>query len=205
MEAKGSERREYERHKVYGGNAEIDSVFGRGKKPGERARVVNWSRGGLLLKVPSPRRRFLVQKMDPVLYEDDTVTCTLRLPPQYTDISVSGEVVHVKRDDKDQDVLEVGVRFDLERTPPEKLAALARILEPKARTMSGKLKRISATSQRISQKLAASEAAEAPAPAQAEAPAQPRSASRRSKRVSGRVAHPSGRSRHVTQRLEQQS
>lgn len=175
----GAERREHTRHRIHGGNAEFQNVFGRGKAPNERARVIDWSRGGLALKVKSPRRRFLFAKQDPVLFEDDSVNCTLRLPPNYNEIFVSADVVHVRRDPKDQDSLFVGLRFDLENTPPEKLAVLANMLEPKARTVSGRLKRASGASQRIS--------------AQLEQPRESsqsgrRKKSRRSKRVSKRIS-----------------
>jgi hypothetical protein len=196
----GAERRAHSRHKVYGGNAEIESVHGRGRRPGERARIVNWSRGGFLMKVPSPRRRFVFQKLDPVMYETDTVTCTLRLPPKYADIIVSGDVVYAKRDAKNPDLLEVAVQFD-DHTQPTKLAALAHILEPKARTVSGRLKRISAQSARISAKLSSDMG-----PIEAES-TEERSPSRRSRRSSSRQQKASsgrqkGRSRR-TPKVEQ--
>ena len=187
------DKREHARFKVGGGNAEINSVFGRGRNPNDRARVMNWSRGGMLLKVPSPRRRFLIQKLDPVLYENDAVTCTLRLPPKYDDIEVRVEVRHVERDPRNPDLLNVGVAFDEEHTPADRLLALARILEPKARTVSGRLKKISATSERISRRLSSGEI---------EAPARENRQSRRSKRVSARQAKQSRRSKRV--KAEQQ-
>jgi len=182
------DKRQYARFKVGGGNAEIKSVFGRGRNPGERARVMNWSRGGMLLKVPSPRRRFLIQKLDPVLYENDTVTCTLHLPPKYDDIEVRVEVRHVERDPRNPDLLNVGVAFDEEHTPADRLLALARMLEPKARTVSGRLKKISATSERISRRLSSGEI---------ETPQRKKRKSRRSKRVSARQAKQSRRSKRV--------
>lgn len=179
----GAERRDFTRHAVHGGNAEIEAVMGRGRKPKERARVLDWSQGGLALKVPSPRRRFLFQRQDPVLFEDDSINCTLRLPPNYTEVFVSADVVHVRRDPSDPDSLFVGLRFDLENTPEEKLAALSAILEPRARTVSGRLRRTSATSERLSARLSA----------------EPK-ASRRSKRVSARASRVSER----RQRLEEE-
>ena len=149
----GAERREATRHRIHGGNAEFQAVMGRGRAPGERARVLDWSRGGLSLKVKSPRRRFLIAKQDPVLFDGDTVNCMLRLPPSYAEIFVSADVVHVRRDPSDQDSLFVGLRFDLENTPPEKLAVLAAMIEPRARTVSGRLSRASAASQRINERL----------------------------------------------------
>lgn len=148
----GAERRDHPRHRVHGGNAEIEAVIGRGRRPDERARIVDWSRGGLGLKVKSPRRRFWFKKVDPVLFEDDSINCTLRLPPKYSEVFVSAEVVHVSRDASDPDSINVGLRFDLENTPPEKLAALSEILEPKARTVSGRLRK-AGVSERISRRL----------------------------------------------------
>ncbi len=147
------ERREHVRHKVFGGNAEIQAVIGRGRKPDSRARIVDWSRSGMRLKVASPRRRFLIQRMDPVLFEDDSVVCTLRLPPMYQDIFVNAEVVRVERAGDDPDALEVGLRFDLASTPDDKLEALAKLLEPRPRSTSGRLLRVSGEAARISQKL----------------------------------------------------
>ena len=180
----GAERRDFTRHPVRGGNAEFEAVMGRGRKPAERARVLDWSQGGLGLKVKSPRRRFLFQALDPVLFEDDRVNCTLRLPPSYGDVFVSADVVHVRRDPDDPDSLFVGLRFDAENTPPEKLAALSAMLEPRARTVSGRLRRASATSERLSERLSA----EQPTP------------SRRTKRVSGRSRRASARSPRVSER-----
>lgn len=168
----GDERREYTRHKIHGGNAEFQTVLGRGKVPSERARILDWSRGGLSLKVKSPSRRFIFAKQDPVLFEDDSVNCTLRLPPHYNEVFVSADVVHVRRDPKDQDSLYVGLRFDLENTDASKLAVLANMLEPKARTVSGRLQRASGASQRISARLDGGE----------------KKRSRRSKRVSKRIS-----------------
>ena len=174
----GAERREQTRHRIHGGNAEFQSVLGRGKAPSERARVLDWSRGGLALKVKSPRRRFLFAKQDPVLFEDDSVNCTLRLPPHYTEVFVSADVVHVRRDPDDQDSLFVGLRFDLENTDAAKLAVLANMLEPKARTVSGRLQRASSTSQRISAQLDAGESKQS---------SRVKKRSRRSKRISKRA------------------
>ena len=184
-EIENDDKRAHARFKVGGGNAEINSVFGRGRNPNDRARVMNWSRGGMLLKVPSPRRRFLIQKLDPVLYENDTINCTLRLPPKYDDIEVRVEVRHVERDPRNPDLLNVGVAFDEEHTPSDRLLALARMLEPKARTVSGRLKKISATSERISRRLSSGEIET------------PKRKSRRSKRVSARQAKQSRRSKRV--------
>jgi hypothetical protein len=149
----GAERRETPRHRIHGGNAEFEAVMGRGRNPSERARVLDWSRGGLSLKVKSPRRRFLIAKQDPVLFDGDSVNCKLRLPPNYAEIFVSADVVHVRRDPEDPDALVVGLRFDLNHTPPEKLAVLTAMVEPRAKTVSGRLKRASARSQRISEQL----------------------------------------------------
>src|SRR5689334_8587960 len=96
---KDEDRREFARHAVFAGNAEIKEIIGR-KAPSsrERARILNWSRGGLLLKVPSPRRRFIFFKQEPVLKQDDAIRCILRLPPQYNDIDITADVVRVERD-----------------------------------------------------------------------------------------------------------
>lgn len=149
------ERRDHMRHRVFGGNAEIQAVIGRGRKPHDRARIVDWSRSGMRLRVPSPRRRFLIQKLDPVLFEDDSIVCTLRLPPAYNDIFVNAEVVRVERLSDDPDQLEVGLRFDLASTPSDKLEALAKLLEPRPRSTSGRLARVSGRASQISRQLAA--------------------------------------------------
>lgn len=150
-----NERRDHVRHRVFGGNAEIQAVIGRGRKPHERARIVDWSRSGMRLRVPSPRRRFLIQKLAPVLFEDDSIVCTLRLPPAYNDIFVNAEVVRVERAGDDPDQLEVGLRFDIASTPSDKLEALAKLLEPRPRSTSGRLARVSGRASQISRQLAA--------------------------------------------------
>lgn len=160
--------------------------MGRGRKPSERARVLDWSQGGLSLKVKSPRRRFLVAKQDPVLFDGDSVNCKLRLPPNYAEIFVSADVVHVRRDSEDPDSIFVGLRFDLDNTPAAKLAVLAAMIEPRARTVSGRLKRASQRSQRISEQLE-SPSDEQPVPSD-EQPVRKQSGkskriSRRSKRI----------------------
>ena len=151
-----SERREHARFPVFGGNAEITKVRGRGKAPSERARILNWSRGGLLLKVKSPERRLLFQKLDPVLWQDDDVSCTVRLPPSYGEVVIRGEVVRVERDRDDPDHLQVGIRFDSERTKPGPLDEMVRALEPRSR--SGRIARASVSGRmhpaRTSQRLA---------------------------------------------------
>ena len=93
----GQERRDAQRHSVFGGNAEIISVFGRGHTTGDRARIVNWSHGGMLLKVNSPRRKLLFVKQDPVIFEQDAIDCVLRLAPAYKSIPVHGTVLHVSK------------------------------------------------------------------------------------------------------------
>lgn len=175
------ERREASRHKVYGGNAEIQAVIGRGRKPKVRAKILDWSRGGLRLRVPSPRRRFLLQKLEPALFEDDNVVCTLRLPPAYQGIYVTADVVHAVRADDDPDQLLVGLRFDMDNTPPEKLKALRKLLEPKARSTSGRMAKISSTSAEISARLSSSDGEGI------------RTKSRRSRRASGRSRRASSR------------
>ena len=130
----GKERRGHVRHEVFGGNAEFTLVRGRGRKPRERARIVNWSRTGLLLRVPSPRRKLLFFAQPPVLSAMDVIACTLRLPPAYKDLEIKGDVVRVSRVPDDPDELFVGISFDLDATPPRQLEELAKLLEPKQLT-----------------------------------------------------------------------
>jgi hypothetical protein len=148
--ARTDERREHTRFGVHAGNAEITRLLGPtgARRPRERARIVNWSRGGLLLKVPSPRRRFLLLSAPPIVREQDTLECVLRLPPTYGDIEVSGEVVRVERVPGEPDHLHVGLKFEM--TGADKIDAMAALLEPKksarlARAASG---RHAATSER---------------------------------------------------------
>lgn len=131
------DRREHARHPVSGGNAEIVAVLGpKGarRRPSDRARIVNWSRGGLLLKVPSPRRRLLFFAQAPVLAAEDQIKCTLRLPPQYNEIDLSAEVVRVERCAEDPDHLHVGLSFL--SLAPERIEAMAALLEPKPRPVA---------------------------------------------------------------------
>jgi len=147
----GQERREFERLSVFGGNAEITGVFGRGRKPSDRARIVNWSRGGLLLKVHSPRRKMVFLKQEPVLFEQDAVECVIRLAPAYKSIAVRVEVTHVEKDKKEPDHLLVGVTFDTESTPEQAMTEMAQVLEPRPR--SGRLRKVSETQARVSGRL----------------------------------------------------
>lgn len=186
------ERRAHARHKVFGGNAEIQSVFGRGKKPGDRARIIDWSRGGFMIKVKSPRRRFIVQKADPVLFEDDKVQCTLRLPPSYKDVFVNADVVHVERIKKEPEYLLVGLAFDMDNTSGDKLDLLAKVLEPRARSKSGRIRKSSRLQQRVASDLGPASEMELPAV---------KKASGRSKKVSARNRKVSGRSQRQTERL----
>jgi len=119
---------------VFAGNAEINDIVGR-RPPRERARIVNWSREGMLLRVPSPRRRFVFFRREPVLQLSDALSCTLRLPPQYADIRVDAAVVRVERAKDDADLLEVGCRFD-PATNPAVIETMARLLEPRLRAPS---------------------------------------------------------------------
>jgi PilZ domain len=137
---------------VHAGNCEITNVFGGGRVPSERARIVNFSRGGLLLKVPSPRRRFLFVKQDPVIQSQDMLACTVRLPPLYTEVHVQGEVVHVARVADEPDTLHVGLSFN-EVTSEQKIVSLARLIEPASSSGSGSTsKRVSQRSKRVSQR-----------------------------------------------------
>lgn len=126
------ERREFRRHRV-GGNVEFTSVHGSGSVPGERATVVDCSLGGARLRVPSPRRR-LFKALPPCLSPHDSVTCVLRLAPDYQDIEIFAEVVRVARRDDAPDDLDVGLRFFHDvgrRSHAERpMARLARIIEP---------------------------------------------------------------------------
>lgn len=167
MTIKHDDRRQHARYGVFAGNAEITSIMGPkgARKPAERARIINWSRGGVLLRVPSPRRRLLFFKQEPLLGAEDMIKCILRLPPQYTDIDVSAEVVRVERCADDPDQLQVGVNFI--SIPADRLEAMARLLEPKPRPsvrapratsgrQSGRSGR--AASQRVSQRVASQDA-----------------------------------------------
>ncbi|RMG18806.1 MAG: PilZ domain-containing protein [Planctomycetota bacterium] len=156
----GPERREHPRYPVFAGNAEITAVFGRGRRVRERARIVNWSRGGVLLRVPSPRRKLLFLKNEPALYEQDAVSCTVRLAPAYNDLEVHGEVVYAAPETKDPDHLLVGLRFDPEQTPARSLQEMIKVLEPKSRSgrvrkVSGRVRKVSGRTARVSARLAA--------------------------------------------------
>jgi hypothetical protein len=150
---KHDDRREHARYAVFAGNAEIREVIGR-RNPRDRARIVNWSRGGLLLKVPSPRRKFIFFKQEPLIREDDLIRCVLRLPPHYNDIDIQGSVMRVERDAKEPDLLQVGVCFD--GTAPDKIEAIATLLEPKKQSTRApaakKSQRLSSKSGRESQR-----------------------------------------------------
>lgn len=137
------DRREHARVGVTGGNAEITKVSGprAGRRPSDRARILNWSRGGLLLRLLSPRRRLLVFKQEPALAPQDVIQCTLRLPPQYNEIDVSAEVVRVERCAEDPDQLHVGLSFL--SLPPERMEAMARLLEPRPKPVSARVARTS--------------------------------------------------------------
>ncbi|MCO5172061.1 MAG: PilZ domain-containing protein [Planctomycetes bacterium] len=160
------DRREHPRHPVSGGNAEIVQVFGpqgARRRPSDRARIVNWSRGGLLLKVPSPRRRLVFFKQPPVLAAEDQLKCTLRLPPQYNDIELSAEVVRVERCVDDPDHVHVALSFL--SLPADRVEQMAALLEPKpkvsARVSRGASGRVSARSGRASQRVKQSQRVEA--------------------------------------------
>jgi len=147
MSTKHDDRRTHARYSVFAGNAEITSIMGPkgARKSAGRARIINWSRGGVLLKVPSPRRRMLFFKQEPLLGAEDMIKCILRLPPQYTDIDVSAEVVRVERCADDPDQLQVGVNFI--SIPADRLEAMARLLEPRPKP-SVRAPRASSTSGR---------------------------------------------------------
>jgi hypothetical protein len=191
-------RRAFPRLGVYSGNAEITRVLGRGRRPGDRARIVNWSRGGMCLRVSSPRRKLLFWRRDPALFVEDSVTCTLRLAPVYNDIAVEADVVRVERCADDPDVLEVGLRFDA-AFPAERLEAIARILEPKPRTTSVRAPRAEARSTRT--KARAEAARNEPAPGVADGVQDEVAADPRMARKSARVAATSGRLPRTSERL----
>lgn len=126
------ERREFRRHRV-GGNVEFTSVLGAGVVPDARATLLDCSLGGARLRVHSPRRR-LFKKLDPCLVARDSVTCVMRLAPDYAKIDVFAEVVRVQRLEAEPDFLDVGLRFfhdAARRSHAERpMAKLARIIEP---------------------------------------------------------------------------
>jgi hypothetical protein len=134
------ERRITPRLKVFSGRAEFKRVRGRGRQPPEPARILDWSRGGLQLKVYSPRRRMLFLKLEPCLYEGDQVTCLLRLPPRYRPLKIVAQVTRVE--DAGSGHLRVGLAFDDELSPEHPKQAIARLLEPRERTRwSGRVAR----------------------------------------------------------------
>ncbi len=126
------ERREFRRHRV-GGNVEITSVLGTGTAPQERATLVDCSLGGARVRVLSPRRR-LFKALPPCLSPRDSLTCVLRLAPDYDAIDVFAEVVRVERAKDEPEYIDVGVRFFHDagrRSHAERpMARLARIIEP---------------------------------------------------------------------------
>jgi PilZ domain len=122
------DRRVHPRHRVHAGNCQITALSDH-RPPRERARIVDFSRGGLLLKVHSPRRRFLILKQEAQVENREGVNCTLRLPPLYKDVKVQGVVVHVARVPQDEDWLHVGVQFT-GGTQEKSLNALAQQIEP---------------------------------------------------------------------------
>jgi hypothetical protein len=176
------DRRQHARFGVFAGNAQITHVVGpKGeRKPSERARILNWSRGGVLLKVPSPRRKFLLFKQDPIVGAEDMIKCVLRLPPLYSEIDVSGEVVRVERCRQEPDHLEVGVSFV--SVPPERVEAMAKLLEPKPK-QSSRTGRVSGRSGRAMSQRAKSSQGVVEAAKSSSAPrlAAPRKSERRSK------------------------
>jgi len=134
-------KRQHARHDVYGGNAEITAVMGRGHRPDEAARIMDWSRGGLRLRVKSPRRKMLFLRQEDCLFEGDTLYCTLHLPPRYDGISIQGTVVHIARPQDDPSCLEIGLAVS-SKTPEKVITHLAKHLEPRAR--SSRRRRVSA-------------------------------------------------------------
>ncbi|MAZ92327.1 MAG: hypothetical protein CMF76_10255 [Maricaulis sp.] len=131
----GSERRQHERWKVHRGHAEITNVAGPGadRCPRGQVRIVDWSRGGICLKIPSPTRKMLLFKNEPVLTEDDSIYCSLRLPPLYKPLDICADVVRIERDDEDPGALRVGLAYD-DSVPPPTIDALAELLEKKSRS-----------------------------------------------------------------------
>jgi len=142
-----AERRQHPRYPVYMGRAELVAIVGRGgeTRPGVAARLVDWGRGGVLLRLDHPARRLLVWRRPAPLYADDAVALALRLPPRYAPIEVIGEAVRVERESR-RSVL-VAVRFDAERTLPGRLKTLAGLLEPRAR--SGRIRKADRASRRL--------------------------------------------------------
>lgn len=218
------EKRGFPRLPVFAGNCEITSIMGRRAPGGERSRILNWSRGGVLLRVPSPRRKFFFFAQEPVLRDQDEIRCTLRLPPQYNDIEVDAAVVRVSRAKDDPDLLEVGLRFD-GATPEQKIESMARLLEPRPRSPSMRLPKqggAEKTSERLekaasqgadkrSRRLekAASERLEKRASQRLEKAASERlekkASQRAEKKTSQRIAHPgsSGRASKKSARAEE--
>lgn len=189
--ANQDDRREHARFGVSGGNAEITQVTGPrgGRRPTDRARILNWSRGGLLLRLPSPRRRLLFLKQEPALAPQDLIKCTLRLPPQYNDIDVSAEVVRVERCADDPDQIQVGLSFL--SVPDDRMQALANLLEPRPKPVSARVARTSGRHSGRSQR-ARSQRVEARTSQRVEK----RSSQRLEKRTSQRVE------KRTSQRLE---
>jgi hypothetical protein len=176
--ASTDDRREHARFDVFAGNAQIVHIVGPSgeRRPTERARILNWSRGGVLLKVPSPQRRFLFFRQEPIVRQDDMIKCVLRLPPLYADMDISGEVVRVTRCRAEPDHLEVGLSFV--SVPPDRVEAMAKLLEPRK---SARLAKVSGRAARKSQRVERT--------------------SGRVERTSGRAERVSGRSPKKSQRL----
>ncbi|MEZ6187280.1 MAG: PilZ domain-containing protein [Planctomycetota bacterium] len=125
----GAERRAFPRYPVQGVSAEITNVIGRGS-PTAGAALLNWSQGGVLLRVPTPKRRFLLGGRKPALAERDLLACTVTLPDGEP-VAIKGDVRRVEPSQDDPRWLEVGLAVDRQATPPQFLVALRAAFEPR--------------------------------------------------------------------------
>lgn len=194
------ERREFRRHRV-GGNVEITSVLGTGSAPQERAVLLDCSLGGARVRVLSPRRR-LFKTVPPCLSPRDSLTCILRLAPDYDAIDVFAEVVRVERASDEPEYIDVGVRFfhdAARRSHSEKpMARLARIIEPDWSAEQAALAAAAAEAAAAARPSRRLDPPAAPAAKQPDAPAQ-RSARHQGQRL-GRLADPSPSSSQKVER-----
>jgi hypothetical protein len=117
------ERRNHPRVAL-GGNVEVTTCSG--DKPEGRAAIVNCSRGGALMRLPSPKRRFFGGKA-PGLAVQDSLTCVLRIPPAYQEIEVFAEVVR-SNPDPEGDLVSLRFFCDVQEGRGHNLGVLRRLL-----------------------------------------------------------------------------
>lgn len=111
------EQRVHTRLPVSRGDAEIG--FGSTTDP---AWVVNWSPGGLLLRVANFHSFLRVLELG-----QRHPPCTLRFPTQP---DVQARLAHIQWSGRDPGTIDVGVSFDTQVTSSRALSDLARYLQP---------------------------------------------------------------------------